>query len=157
MAAVVTCERMPSAVGLGRELSSRRLALAGASIGGVIAVALPLPGLLAIRASQDSFNDGNLSQAIDDAQKAEDWQPWAAAPMIQKALVLQQDGQLQAAQAAAVAATNREPANWRNWYVLAGLDSHLGLTDQAAQATETARSLNPRSPLFASSATSEPQ
>jgi hypothetical protein len=153
--ATATCERSPLATTA--VTSQRRLGLAATAIVGALAVALPLPGAILIRSSQDSFNDGDLTEAIDQAKAAEDWQPWAAAPMIQKALVLEQDGQLQAAQAAAVDGTNREPANWRNWYVLAGLDSHLGLVEQATQATEIARSLNPRSPLFASSASSEPQ
>jgi hypothetical protein len=151
LGAVLTAERDLVAF---RERASidRRWALAGAALVGVAAVALPLPGAIAIRDSQESFNSGKLQQAINRARTAEDLEPWGAAPHLQEALVLEQAGRLQEAQAAATEAVNHESANWRNWYVLARLDSHLGLAAEASQAFDTVRELNPRSVLLSSGA-----
>jgi hypothetical protein len=146
VAAIATCER---------ELAAReawapidyRWSLVAVALAGAALVALPLPGAIAIRDSQESFNSGNLPQAINRAQTAENLQPWGAAAHLQEALVLEQAGRLQEAQAAASAAVDHEPANWRNWYVLARLDEHLGLSEQAAHAIEKTQELNPRSPV----------
>jgi hypothetical protein len=147
IAAIATCER-PTVERAGGAQRSR-FGFVAAALLGAIAVALPLPGQLLIRSSQDSFNSGNLLQALDRAEAASDWQPWAAAPLVQEALVLEQDGQLQTAQRAATEAVRHEPGNWRNWYVLARLAFHLGDTATARHAAEIARELNPRSPLLA--------
>ncbi len=145
--AVLTCERDPAQ--LRERAIDHRWSLAGFAALGIAVVALPLPGAIAIRDSQESFNSGNLPQAISRASTAEDLEPWGAAPRVQKALVLEQAGRLEEAQAAATEAVDKEPANWRNWYVLARLDSHLGLADQATQAFAKVSELNPRSPVIA--------
>jgi tetratricopeptide (TPR) repeat protein len=147
--AVATCERNPALL-TARVSVDRRWALAGLAVVAAAAVALPLPGAIAIRDSQDSFNSGNVPQALSRARTAEDLEPWGAAPHLQEALVLEQAGRLQEAQAAARTAVDHEPANWRNWYILARLDFHLGLTAEAQEASDKARELNPHSPFLAS-------
>ena len=61
---------------------------------------------------------GNLPAALDKARDAQDAQPDAATPRLQQALILEDEGRLALAATAALAATKREPTNWRTWMVL---------------------------------------
>jgi hypothetical protein len=126
-----------------------RAPLVGLALLGVVAVALPLPAAISIRSSQDSVNAGNLPRALDQAETAQSWQPYAAAPRLQQALVLEQAGELQLALAAAEEAVQRESNNWRNWFVLSRVEDGLGNTAEAEAAYRHAQELNPRSALFA--------
>jgi hypothetical protein len=125
-----------------------RLAIPAVSLLGVLAVAAPLPAAISIRSSQDSVNAGDLDSALDQAQTAQSWQPYAAAPRLQEALVLERQGELQGARDAAAAAVAREAINWRNWMVLSRLEARLGNAEESVAAYRQARDLNPRSPLF---------
>jgi Flp pilus assembly protein TadD len=135
------------------------LGLIALSIVGVLAISPAVLGTSAVRASQEAARSGHLEQALDDARKAQEWQPYAATPHLQEALVLEllaagapeaeATADLESAVAAATEATHDEPTNWRNWLILSRIEQKRGADEAAAAAYEKARSLNPRSPLFA--------
>jgi Tfp pilus assembly protein PilF len=75
-------------------------------------------------------------------------QPWAASPLLQQALVLEEAGELERAAELAADATANEPSNWRAWIVLSRLAGRLGNSRAAVDAFEEARALNPRSAVF---------
>jgi O-antigen ligase len=102
-----------------------------------------------VQDSQALARDGQLSPALDKAEHAASVENFAASPPLQQALVLEQDGKIAPAAAAAQQATDNEPSNWRNWVVLSRLEARLGRDQAAVDAYRTAKSLNPRSPLFA--------
>jgi hypothetical protein len=126
-----------------------RLAIPAVALVGALAVAVPLPAAISIRSSQDSVNTGDLPGALDQAETAQKWEPYAAAPRLQEALVLERLGELRAARDAAAEAVSREGINWRNWLVLSRLEARLGNAEASIAAYRRARELNPRSPLFA--------
>jgi cytochrome c-type biogenesis protein CcmH/NrfG len=119
--------------------------LATASLG---AVAVPMAGALATDDSQSAAAGGRLVAALEDSRTAERLQPYAATPHLQRALVLEQAGALPSAAVAAKAATADEPTNWRPWFVLARVDARRGDVSAAVNALQTARRLNPHSPLL---------
>jgi cytochrome c-type biogenesis protein CcmH/NrfG len=46
-------------------------------------------------------------------------------------------------------ATNKEDVNWRNWFVRSRLEARNGDAEAALRSYREAKSLNPRSGLFA--------
>jgi hypothetical protein len=135
-------------VRLGRP-EAARIVVAGAGVVALILIAIPYAGASAVSSSRDEARDANLSAALDDVAKAHDLQPYAATPNLQRALLLERDGDLVGAAAAAAAATRDEPTNWRNWLVRSRIAAERAKAHQAVSAYERARSLNPRSLLFA--------
>lgn len=65
--------------------------------------------------SRDAFDRGNVGGAIDDARVASALQPWAAAPRLQEARLLEIQGDLVGAERAATAAIARSPDDWVVW------------------------------------------
>ena len=110
----------------------------------IVAISIPLAGDDAVRASQAAATDGDQSKALADAERAVDRQPYAGTPALQEALVLERQGALGPAIAAAVDATENEPTNWRTWIVLSRLDAYAGRPDAAVEAYRHAKALNPR-------------
>lgn len=125
-----------------------RVGLALLAAGALGAVAVPTAGALATRDSSNAAADGQLSLALSQIRTAQRLQPYAATPRLQQALVLEQAGALSPAAAAATAATEDEPTNWRTWFVLARIDARRGNAASAVDALRRARSLNPQSLLF---------
>lgn len=125
-----------------------RLALAGAGLAAIVAIAIPFATTSLLRESEADARDGDLSSALAKARSAQNVQPGAAAPRLQQALVLEEAGELAAASSAARAATEREETNWRNWLVLARLEAERGRVAPAVRAYRRARSLNPHFSLF---------
>jgi hypothetical protein len=121
------------------------------AIAAVVTAALLIPYLTADRmaASQDRAAAGDLQGTFDAALDAQSLEPFAASPRLQEALALAEAGLFDEAIAPAVEATEREPNNWRTWFVLARIEDQAGQIEAAAQHLEQSRSLNPRSPLFA--------
>ena len=126
-----------------------RAVLALLAVAGLVAVVVPMAGALATRDSRQAAADGRLTAALQDSRTAERLQPYAATPRLQRALVLEEAGSLDAAASAARAATVEEPTNWRTWLVLARIDARRGSSASAIDALREARRLNPRSKLFA--------
>jgi hypothetical protein len=125
-----------------------RLALGGLAVAGLIAIAIPMASASAIRDSQAEVRAQDLPAALDQAHSALDIQPYAATASLQEALVLELQGDLEAARLAAVEATQDEPTNWRTWLVLSRLEAKLGNAEASVDSYREARSLNPRSVLF---------
>ncbi|MEA2184449.1 MAG: hypothetical protein QOF69_3634 [Solirubrobacteraceae bacterium] len=120
--------------------------LAAVSLG---AVAVPMAAALATENSRDEAANGRLTAALEDSRTAERLQPYAATPQLQRALVLEASGALDAAATAARAATADEPTNWRTWLVLARIEARRDRPASALRALREARRLHPHSRLFA--------
>lgn len=125
-----------------------RVALAAFAVLALAAIAIPLATTSSVRASQDEVKASQLGPALERAQEASQIQPWAATPRLQEALVLELQGDLDGATAAARAATEDEPTNWRTWLTLSRLEAYRGDAEASVAAYREARSLNPRSALF---------
>jgi hypothetical protein len=117
--------------------------------GALAAIAVPLATTDAVRASQAASARGQLAPALRDAEQAAKIEPGAASPQIQVALVQELRGQIPAAIAAARRAAGDEPQNWTVWLILSRLEAEASHPHASLVDFERARSLNPRSPLFA--------
>lgn len=126
-----------------------RLGIGFACLAAIVAIAIPLASTSLLRQSEADARGGDLRGALQDARTAQNVQPGAAGPRLQQALVLEAQGDLPGAAEAARAATEREETNWRNWLVLSRVEAERGRAAGAVAAYERARSLNPRSSLFA--------
>jgi len=130
----------------------RSLAVRGAavvlSIACVVAIASPMAGAMFVRDSQQEVDAGELGSALESARDAQRFEPFAARPLLQEALVLEESGDLAGAEGAAERATAKEAVNWRNWIVLARIKARHGHPAAAEETYEVARSLNPRSDVF---------
>ncbi|UGS34608.1 O-antigen ligase family protein [Capillimicrobium parvum] len=116
-----------------------------------VAIVVQLPVLVAateIRTSQRAAGQGRLVDALSSATAAAEAEPWSASAHLQRALVLEQLGQLPAAGAAAARATRLEPVNWQPWLVRGRIDAERGNVAQALADVRRARALNPRAPIF---------
>jgi O-Antigen ligase len=132
-----------------RRALAPRLAVAALAAAALPAVALPLAGATAVRDSQAAARQGRLDEALRRAADARRAQPYAVTPRLQQALVAERAGDLAAARTAVVRATREEPTNWRPWFVRARIEALLGRGAAAVRSYRRARSLNPRSALFA--------
>jgi hypothetical protein len=141
-------EAPPTATSATRAARAPRLIVALLSVAALAAVLVPFAGELALRQSRTAAADGHLAAAYRDSLTAQRLQPYAAAPRLQEALVLEAAGQLAPAAAAAQIATTDGPTDWRNWLTLARIDARRGDTGAALAAMRHARALNPRSSLF---------
>ena len=126
-----------------------RAALVALAVPALVATAIPLAGAAALRRSQAAAAKNQLRAALADARTAQNIQPYAASPRVQEALLLEQVGSLDAAAAAARAATRNAPVDWTTWLVLSRIEAERGHAQAAVAAYRRARSLNPRSVLFA--------
>lgn len=137
-----------------REPRSRRARIAIAATlsllaaGSLVAIAIPMAGTASVRESWGHAERAALPDALATARTAQSIQPYAATPKLQEAMVLELDGDLAAAAAAARAATREEPTNWRTWLVRSRLEARRGRAQPAVRAYRRARSLNPRSGIF---------
>lgn len=129
-------------------LGTARVAVVALAGAGVIAAAVPLAAATHLRASQAAAAAGKPQTAYDEAVRAVEAEPAAAAPHLQQALVLEQGARLGPAAAAAREATRRAATDWRPWLVLSRIEAERGRARASVRAYSRARSLNPRSPLF---------
>jgi hypothetical protein len=125
-----------------------RVAIAVAAVVAIAVIAMPLASLSLVRKSQAQAREGDLPAALESARSAQNVEPGAAGPRLQQALVLELQGDLGAAEAAARAAAEREPTNWRNLLVVSRLAAERGRADAAVRAYEEARALNPHGSIF---------
>ena len=97
----------------------------------VLAILVQIPGLVStsqVRDSQASVKQGRLQEALVRANDAVEAQPWAASPYVQRALVEQSTGRLEAAAVDLRRAVRREPTNWRLPLQLAVVQAERGRT-----------------------------
>lgn len=125
-----------------------RLAGVALALVAMVAIAIPLSGASALQKSQAEARAGNLAAALREAADARRAEPFATAPRLQQALVLEALGRLPAAEAAARSAVGREPQEWRAWTILSRLQARQGHARAALASYRRARTLNPQSPLF---------
>ncbi|HEX5375227.1 MAG TPA: O-antigen ligase family protein [Solirubrobacterales bacterium] len=126
----------------------QRAAVAAVAVAALIAIWFPLRGATHLRQSQIDAAHGELAAALQQARDAADAQPYAAAPLLQEALVLEQQGRLGPAAAAAAEATRKEEANWRTWTILARIEAERGRVERSLHAYGRAKALNPNFILF---------
>jgi O-Antigen ligase/Tetratricopeptide repeat len=136
----------------GREARrARPWLLAGALVIGLAVVAAQAVLLLShlqVERSQAASARGDRATALEAARAARDLQPWAASPRIQLALVHEDAGRLEQAAAEMQGAVERDPENWRPYYLRARILFELGAAEAAEESFELARRLNPRSPIW---------
>ena len=125
-----------------------RLGAIAVAIAALVAIAIPLATVSTVRASQAAVLSGNPARALADARAAVRLEPGAASPQIQLALVLELQGDVPDALAAARSATIDEPGNWSGWLIVSRLEAEAGHPAASLAAYGRSRSLNPRSPLF---------
>jgi len=126
-----------------------RVAVGVAAAAAILAIAIFLAATQLLRQSESQARAGDLAAALQSAATAQNVEPGFAAPRLQQALVLEELGELRPALAAARGATAREPDSWRTWLVRSRIEAELGQARSAVEDFRRARSLNPRSPLFA--------
>ncbi|HEU4707577.1 MAG TPA: O-antigen ligase family protein [Solirubrobacterales bacterium] len=125
-----------------------RVALGVVSAVAIAAVAIPLASTQLLRQSETDARAGDLAAALHSAETAQNVEPGFAGPRLQRALVLEEQGNLRPALEAVSGATARESTNWRPWLVRSRIEAELGMAAAAVRDFERARSLNPRSPIF---------
>lgn len=125
-----------------------RVAVVAVAVAAILVIAVPLAATSLVRQSQDAAAAGDIDGALEHARSAVRVEPFAATPRMQEALLLEGDGQLAAASAAAHEATEREATNWRTWVLLSRIEAKRGNAAASVAAYERARELNPRSTLF---------
>lgn len=115
----------------------------------ICAQGIPLLAQLRINDSQAYAKSGNTNQAIRAAMDARNLQPWAASPYLQLALVAEKENQLEQARSWINSAIKRDQTDWHLWLVSSRLELKLGDSKGAQKSLAKAKSLNPRSPIFA--------
>jgi O-Antigen ligase len=126
-----------------------RALLVGLCVVALIVIVPSLLGAEALRDSRAAASSGNLPAALDEAEHAHDLQPYAATPSLQRALILELMGKYDAAVGPARDATRAGSRDWRTWLVLSRVEAESGRPGPSTAAYERAKSLNPRSALFA--------
>jgi hypothetical protein len=115
---------------------------------GLLVVALPLAEAVALTDSHNAYNAGHLAAAYDESLTAQRIEPYAAAPRLQEALVLEAARDYGPAVAAARIATQDAPTDWAVWLTLARIDVRRNAYAQALAAFDRARALDPRNALW---------
>lgn len=144
-AILLTAERSRELNGLSWKA---RLPISIAGLVAICVIAVPITSISLVRKSQTEAGKGDLNSSLELARSAVEVQPAAASPRLQEALVLELGGNLNAAAAAALAAVEREPTNWRHWATLSRIEARRGRVDSSVAAYREARRLNPRGLIF---------
>jgi cytochrome c-type biogenesis protein CcmH/NrfG len=127
----------------------QRIALGAIAVLALAVIVVPTLAVRDVRNSQADARSGQLGSALDAAKSAGGLAGFAATPSLQQALVLESQGNLNGAAGAARDATHQESTNWRTWLTLSRIEAERDNARAAVDAYRTARSLNPRSALFA--------
>ncbi len=117
-------------------------------IGAVALAVVQLPGVAAetrLRDSQAAFTQGDFRRAALLAGEAADATPWAATPVVQRALAEEAQGQPANALGDMRRAANAEPTNWKHPFLAARLHAQLGDAGAALAARRRAHEMRPES------------
>jgi hypothetical protein len=129
-------------------LNPTRLALAVGALAAVWAITVPLAATVAVRSSQSRARAGDFRAALSDAATAQRIAPGSASPRVQRALILEQLGDIRGASDAIAQAESREPTNWQIWLVASRIATEANRPARALADYKRARALNPTSPIF---------
>jgi hypothetical protein len=121
---------------------------AALALAGALVIIVPMMSSVSVRESQAQASQAHLGSALQDAHTAEHWQPYAATPLLQQALVLERAGNFTAASVKARAAIGDASTDWSAWLVLSRIEAERGNPQAAIAAYRHARSLDPRNPIF---------
>jgi hypothetical protein len=121
----------------------KRAAAVAACVAALLTIWFPLRGATALQQSQVDAAHGDLSAAFRHAHDAADAQSYAASPLLQEALILEQQGKLRLAAAAATEATRKEGAEWSTWFILARIEAERGRIGPALRAFDRAHRADP--------------
>ena len=110
----------------------------------LLAIWFPLSGAVHMRQSQLDAARGDLAGALSEAKDAADAQPYATSPLLQEALVREQQGRPAPAAPPARSAVAKEPDNWRTWFILARIEAERGNAATALRDYRRAQEQNPR-------------
>ena len=135
--------RVAGRLGLGT-----RVGLGLAAVVASWAIAVPLVSTIEVRASQAAAGEGHFRTALADAATAQNIEPDAASPRLQRALILEQLGDIGGASVAVGEAEARESTNWRIWLIASRIAIEADRPRLALADYERARALNPSSPIF---------
>ncbi len=136
-----------SPAGLSRHWMTR-VALGLAALVALWAILIPLATTAAVRRSQTAAQHGQLVTALRDAADAQQVEPGAASPRLQRALLLEQLGDISGAALAISQAEARSPTDWQIWLVASRIATEQNKPRTALSDYLRAKSLNPRSPIF---------
>jgi hypothetical protein len=148
LAAVLAPERStPTAGGKLSRLSFRALAVL-AAVASLALIGVPLASTKAVRTSQADASSGELSAALTSARSAVRAESTSSSAQLQVALVLELEGRYSAALPYARQATVVDRHDWQPWLIRSRIEAEAGHAALSVAAYRTARSLNPRSPVF---------
>ncbi len=125
-----------------------RIVLGLAALVALWAIAVPLSTTIEVRQSQAAVLRGQFRTALADAATAQRLEPAAASPRLQRALILEQLGDIAGADQAIAQAASREPTNWQIWLVASRMATESDQPGLALADYRRARALNPTSPIF---------
>jgi tetratricopeptide (TPR) repeat protein len=125
-----------------------RVALVLAGVFVILAQGIALVTNREIQGSQNAFAAGDLAAAFKRADNARKIEPWASSPYVQLALVSEEAQQYGDAERWIRKAIERDPNDWRPWFVLTRLRVERGQIAAAVLTLHRARELNPRSELL---------
>jgi hypothetical protein len=118
----------------------------------ICAQAVPWLTDLQLQASAAAVQRDDGIGALRHATDAKNLEPWASSPYLQLALVEEQLGHLAEARRWLGDAIDRSPSDWRLWLVSARIEAKADDLPAARRSLRRAKALNPRSPLFATTA-----
>ncbi len=125
-----------------------RVLLGVATLVAFWAIAVPLASTIEVRSSQADVLAGRYDDALIDAATAQNVEPDAASPRLQRALILEQLGDTRGANEVIAQAEAREPTNSAIWLVASRIATELNRPHLALVDYRRARALNPTSPIF---------
>ena len=117
------------------------------AVAAVAAAAIQVPGIVSnqhLRQSEAKLAEGDAARARDLAQSAIDWQPWAASPHAQLAVVERDTGNLSKAEEEIGLAIDKEDTNWRWPLILAPIQAQAGDRAKAIETFRQGRTLAPK-------------
>jgi hypothetical protein len=129
---------------------SQSAAWVGLALAGLAALVVPMVSGVALRESQAQARAARFEPALHDARTAGSWQPYAASPRLQQALVMEAAGDYAGAASAARQSVSDAPTDWKGWLVLSRIEAEAGRPTAAVAAYRKARSLDPLDPWFTS-------
>lgn len=119
-------------------------ATAGVSLAAIGITLIPLAGASAQRRSQEAAARDAVKPALRNASDAAAVQPYASTPLLQRALILETQGDFDQAAVAARRATAKAPLDWRTHLTLARIEAERGNIDGALSEYKKVRELNPK-------------